>query len=156
MEPPDTAMPHQHFSLTQKSLLYAAKTLLGAAICWYGLAWAGVTNPIWAVITVIIVSDADLSGTPTLAKARRHQHHCGVWSGITSLLLFGYSPGGCILTAAITVLLVTSLQYYPANWRLAPVTVVILMDAGRQAATSRAGRHLRCRCAGAAVYPLSA
>lgn len=126
-------MPRTHFSLTQKSLFYSAKTFLGAAICWYGLAWLGVANPIWAVITVIIVSDADLSGTATLAKARVINTAVGCASGIVSLLLFGYSPLICLLTAAVTVLFVTSLQYYPANWRLAPVTVIILMDSGRQA-----------------------
>jgi len=126
-------MPNNHFSLTQKSLFYAAKTLLGAGICWYALMWCGVANPIWAVITVIIVSDADLSGTAALAKARVINTAVGCLSGIVSLLVFGYSPMICLLTAAITVLFVTSLQYYPANWRLAPVTVIILMDAGRQA-----------------------
>jgi len=131
-------MPQNHFTLTQKSLLYAVKTLLGAGICWYALAWLGVDNPIWAVITVIIVSDADLSGTATLAKARVINTAVGCASGVLSLLFFGYSPLICLLTAAVTVLFVTSLQYYPANWRLAPVTVVILMDAGRQAVDKQA------------------
>jgi len=127
------AMTNQHFSLTQKSLFYSAKTLLGSGICWYGLTLLGMADPIWAVITVIIVSDADLSGTAVLAKARVINTAVGCVSGIVSLLLFGYSPLLSLVTAAVTVLFVTSLQYYPANWRLAPVTVVILMDAARQA-----------------------
>jgi uncharacterized membrane protein YccC len=126
-------MLHRHFSLTQKSLLYSAKTLLGACLCWYGLTAFGVDNPIWSVITVIIVSDADLSTTATLAKVRVINTAVGCASGLISMLLFGYTPLVCLLTAAVTVLFVTSLQRYPANWRLAPVTVVILMNAGSQA-----------------------
>ena len=126
-------MPNQHFSLTKKSLFYSAKTLLGAAICWYGLVACGLQDPLWAVISVIIVSDADLSGTASLAKVRVINTAVGCATGLLSLALFGYTPLGSMLTAAFTVLLVTSLQYYPANWRLAPVTVVIvMMDTGRE------------------------
>ena len=127
-----------HFSLTQKSLFYSAKTLLGSCLCWYTLTLFGVDNPIWSVITVIIVSDADLSTTANLAKVRVINTAVGCVSGLISMLLFGYSPLGCLLTAAITVLFVTSLQFYPANWRLAPVTVVILMNAGSQAVGKQA------------------
>jgi len=126
-------MKKLRFRFTKESLFYSAKTLLGAGICWYGLRISGVNNPIWAVITVIIVSDADLSTTATLAKTRVINTVVGCISGIIGLSLFGYTPLICLLTAAATVLLVTSIEHYPANWRLAPVTVVIVMDAGRQA-----------------------
>jgi uncharacterized membrane protein YccC len=125
-------MANRHFSLKQTSLLYAAKTLLGAILCWYGLAWFGVTNPLWAIISVIIVSDADFSGTMTLAKTRVVNTAVGCTVALISLILFRYSPWTCYLTAAATVLFITSINFYPANWRLAPVTVVIVMDAARQ------------------------
>ena len=120
-----------HFTLTQNSFLYASKTLLGALICWYGLEWIGVANPLWAIISVVIVSDADFSGTMKLAQARVVNTAVGCISAITALVIFGYSPWCCYLTAAGTVLIITSLDFYPANWRLAPVTVVIVMDAAR-------------------------
>jgi uncharacterized membrane protein YccC len=126
-------MLNRHFSLSEKSLFYAVKTLLGSCICWYGTLALGIDNPIWAVISVIIVSDADLSGTATLAKVRVINTAVGCGTGLISLLFFGYSPLVCLLTASVTVLLITSLQYYPSNWRLAPVTVVILMNAAQQA-----------------------
>jgi len=120
--------------LIKKSLLYASKTFAGAALCWYGLVAFGMKDPIWAVITVIIVSDPDLKTTRMLAKTRAINTAVGCFFGLTSLLIFGYVPWICLLTAAVTVLAITLIEHYPSNWRLAPVTVVIIMDAGRQAA----------------------
>jgi uncharacterized membrane protein YccC len=132
-------MPHAHFSLTQKSLIYAVKTLLGATICWYGLSWVSGVNPLWAIISVIIVSDTDFSGTMTLAKTRVLNTIVGCVSAMCSLILFGYGPWVCFLTAAATVLFITSIDFYPTNWRLAPVTVVIVMDAARHVADKKTG-----------------
>lgn len=121
--------------LRHKSLLYASKILLGAMIAWYGLSWCGIENPIWAVITVIIISDPSLTTTFDLAKARAINTVVGCTFGLSSLLLFGYSPLSTMLTVTLTVMIVTMIERYPTNWRLAPVTVIILMDAGRLATT---------------------
>lgn len=117
----------------RKALLYASKTFLGATICWYGLQFCGIANPVWAVITVILISDPDLTTTFGLAKARTINTLVGCFFGLGSLLLFGYNPALTLLTVALTVLCVTLIEKYPANWRLAPATVIILMDASRGA-----------------------
>ncbi len=119
----------------KRSLRYASRTLIGAAICWYGLRWAGITNPVWAVITVIIVSDPDIATTAELAKARAVNTAVGCLVGLIILLVLGYSPLGAIIGAALTVMAVMLIDRYPTNWRLAPVTVIIVMDAGRLAQT---------------------
>ncbi len=129
-------MPHR-LTIPQKSVLYASKTLLGGLVCWYGLSWLGVPHPIWSVITVMIVSDPDLTATRTLVHARIVNTLVGCVMGLLAMLIFGYSPLASIITAAVTVLLITSIKDYPTNWRLAPVTVVILMDAGRLAANHK-------------------
>lgn len=126
-------MPHARFSLTQKSLFYTTKTFLGGAFCWWVLTALHVPNPIWAVITVILVSDPDLSTAKSLVTARVVNTLVGCCIGLVALLLFGYSPLVAMLTASLTILLIMSIEHYPANWRLAPATVIILMDAGRLA-----------------------
>jgi len=120
--------------LIKKSVLYASKTFVGAFLCWYGLTALGLKDPIWAVITVIIVTDPDLKTTKMLAKTRAINTAVGCVFGLMSLLIFGYVPWICLTTAALTVFVITLIEHYPSNWRLAPVTVVILMDAGRTAA----------------------
>jgi len=120
-----------------KALIYASKTLLGALICWYGLLFLGVANPIWAVITVMIVSDPDVTTTLNLAEARAINTAVGCAVGLVTMLLFGYSPEASLFAAAFTVFVIMLIDRYPANWRLAPATVIILMDAGRLATSHR-------------------
>ncbi len=122
-------------SITSKSLLYPFNILIGSAICWYGLVLVGISNPIWSIITVILVSDPDLTTAITLARVRVINTIVGCVAALVSLLAFGYSPWSSFLTAAVIVLVVTSVEHYPANWRLTPVTVVIVMDASRKAMT---------------------
>ncbi|GAB1583334.1 FUSC family protein [Phyllobacterium phragmitis] len=121
----------------RKALTYASKTLLGALICWYGLLLLGVANPIWAVITVMIVSDPDVTTTLNLAEARAINTAVGCAVGLATMLLFGYSPEASLFAAAFTVFVIMLIDRYPANWRLAPATVIILMDAGRLASSHR-------------------
>ena len=128
-------------ALTHKSFVYASKIFLAASICWYGLTLAGIENPIWAVITVMVVSDPSLKTTFGLAKVRVINTFVGCAVGLASILYFGYSPINMILTATFTVACVTFTSRYPVNWRLAPVTVVILMDAGRLAQTHEEEFH---------------
>lgn len=127
--------------LTHKSFIYASKIFLASVISWYGLILAGIENPIWAVITVMVVSDPSLNTTLGLAKVRALNTIVGCAFGLISIFLFGYSPMIMILTAVLTVTCVNMISRYPVNWRLAPVTVVILMDAGRLAATHQAEFH---------------
>ncbi|PRD43866.1 FUSC family protein [Phyllobacterium phragmitis] len=121
----------------KKALVYASKMFLGAAICWYGLLLMGVSNPIWAVITVLIVSDPDVTTAFNLAKTRTLNTAVGCTVGLTTMLIFGYSPEASVFMMALTVFVIMLIDHYPANWRLAPATVFIVMDAGRLAATQR-------------------
>ncbi len=128
-------------ALSHKSFVYASKVLMASLICWYSLTLAGIPNPIWAVITVFVVSDPDLNTTFGLAKVRGLNTIVGCAIGLASIFYFGYSPLVMILSAAFTVMLVMRVPRYPVNWRLAPVTVVILMDAGRLAQTHEEEFH---------------
>jgi len=124
-------MISSHLTLTQKSIIHALTTFVGAYVCWHMLVWAGIKNPIWGVITVILVSDPDLSAAMKLSKVRSINTIVGCVMALVSLMMFGYSPVNCFITAAVTILITTSIVHYPSNWRLAPVTVVIIMDACR-------------------------
>ena len=132
-------MNTQRLDRLKKAFIYATKTLLGGLICWYGLSFLGVDDPIWAVITVIIVSDADIRATLNSAMARTINTTVGCAVGMTTMLLFGYSPQAGLVAAGFTVFAILLIDKYPSNWRLAPATVVILMDAGRLAADYHQG-----------------
>lgn len=128
-------MAFVHLSHPEKALLYASKTLLGCLICWFALQWAGIEHPIWAVITVLIISDPDVRTTLALSQARAINTAVGCVIGMITIWLVGYSPIASLFGAALTVFVILMIDRYPVNWRLAPATVVIVMDAGRFAQT---------------------
>lgn len=126
-------MPKLSFEFTKISVAYVIIILLGTTISWVGLTWMGIANPIWAVISVVLVSDPDSTATKQLVRTRVINTLVGCFLGLLSLLLLGYQPAVIIITVALTTLLVTTIKHYPANWRLAPATVIILSDAAHQA-----------------------
>lgn len=134
-------MAYIHLTLPQKSLLYASKTMIGALICWGVLHLIGIDNPMWAMITVVLVSDPDLNTARTLVAARVVNTIVGCAIGLSALLLFDFSLWVALAAAALTILVITSIERYPTNWRLAPVTVLILFDAARNAASPQDEIH---------------
>lgn len=134
-------MPRYHLSLTQKSLLYASKIFIGAVTCWGALALLGIDNPLWSIITVVLVSDPDLNTARTLVIARVINTIVGCSVGFVALTTFGFTLPVAIATITVLVLLITSIENYPVNWRLAPVTVLILLDASRHASTAAEEIH---------------
>ncbi len=122
-------------------MLYASKIFVGALICWGILLLCGIENPLWAIITVVLVSDPDLNIARTLVIARVINTIVGCTVGFIALTLFGFSLPVAIITITLLVLLITSIEHYPVNWRLAPVTVLILLDASRNAANAHEEIH---------------
>lgn len=121
--------------INKKSLIYAVNIFLGSCICWYSLTHLGLPDPMWAIITVILVSDPDLSTLMTLSKMRVINTLVGCVAGFVCLLAFGYNPWISFCAAAIVIIVITSLENYPANWRLTPVTIFIVMNASKNATT---------------------
>ncbi|MDN0077668.1 FUSC family protein [Crenobacter sp. SG2303] len=122
-------MTFPQFEPSQQSLLYAGKVLIGCMIVWFGLSALGVEDPIWAAITVVIVSEPDFVRAREQVKARVINTLTGCAVSLAGILLLGSSLTSMLISVVVAVLLVTSLKRYPASWKLAPVTVLILMHA---------------------------
>lgn len=129
-------MAFVHFSNLGKALHYASQTFIGCLISWFALRGIGIEHPIWSMMTVFIVSDPDIHTTLSLARVRAINTAVGCTIGMVMIWLVGYSPVISLFAAAITVGVVVMIDNYPSNWRLAPATVVIIMDAGSAAQTS--------------------
>lgn len=134
-------MARYSLSLTQKSLLYASKMCVGALACVGTLHLFGIDNPLWAIITVVLVSDPDLNTARTLVITRVINTIVGCSIGFAALSTFGFTLPVAIVTITLMVLLITSIERYPVNWRLAPVTVLILLDASRHASSAQEEMH---------------
>ena len=108
-------------------LQYAVRILIGCAIVWFVLDRVNHPNSLWAVISVIIVTEPELSAAFLAFNSRIVNTLIGCAIGLSILL-------GIV----VSVVICTSFIRVPGSWRVAPVTVAILMtpsvlDGGRAA-----------------------
>jgi uncharacterized membrane protein YccC len=116
------------FHPNRQSLWYVGKILAGAMISWFGLGALGLHQPYWAIITICIASDPDLTSAKKLVGARALNTLVGAAVGLAGVMIGGLTTPTLFICLGITTFLVTAVPRYPANWRLAPVTVVIIME----------------------------
>jgi uncharacterized membrane protein YccC len=121
-----------------QSLLYVGKILAGALISWFGLGALGLDRPYWAIITICIVSEPNLESAKRLVAVRSLNTLVGAAVGLSGVMIGGLTPTTMFVCLAVTTLLVTTVPRYPANWRLAPVTVVIIMEVAAIQGSDRA------------------
>lgn len=122
---PRLTLPHCTFK--PLSLAYALKIALATLLVWPGLTALGIQQPVWAVVTIAAVSDPNLSAARQLVVNRVTNTLVGCVVAILTVVLFGATLWSMIGALALSVILVTSIEHYPVNWRLAPITVAILM-----------------------------
>lgn len=116
----------------QNALVYIVKILSGTLLSWFGLRAVGIAEPYWAVISVIIVTEPDFSVARANFRARLINTLSGSAIAFLTLVVLG-GTFWAMLTALIVAVLVAMLwSGYPSNWRLGPITVVILMSAALQ------------------------
>jgi len=116
-------------SLRDNALLYVSKLLTGSIIVWYGLRAVGIAEPIWALISLIVVTEPDVRIAKTNFRARVINTINGAIVACLALVVFGANFLAMLVAMTVSVLIAMSLQNYPPNWRLAPNTTVVLMAA---------------------------
>jgi len=121
----------------KNALIYLIKIISGALILWYGLRAIGFSEPYWAMISLIIVTEPDIALAKANFRARLINTISGSIVACLSLVLFGANFASLLIALTAAVIVAMLWQNYPANWRLGPATVVILMSA----AFTGAGLH---------------
>lgn len=115
------------FILEHKPSLYTIRILLGCLIVWTSLSYLGDDKKIWAIISVIVVSDPDFETVRTSAISRIVNTVTGCLTGLLCMYVAGINFYSLMAGITISVLLSTSFKQYPASWKLAPSTVAIVM-----------------------------
>ena len=106
---------------------YAVRILVGCIIVWFILGHLNHRNPLWALITVINVTEPELSAAFLAFKSRIVNTLIGCAVGLSFLYLLGPSHWSILLGIIVSVIICTSFIRVPGSWRVAPVTVAILM-----------------------------
>jgi uncharacterized membrane protein YccC len=106
---------------------YAVRVLIGCLIVWFVLDRTNHHNQLWAVISIITVTEPDLSAALMAFNSRMVNTFIGRAVGLGFLYLTGPSYGSILLGIIVSVLMCTHLIRVPGSWRVAPVTVAIVM-----------------------------
>jgi uncharacterized membrane protein YccC len=116
-------------SPNKNALIYTVKILTGSVILWFGLRALGIEQPYWALISLITVTEPDLTQARLNFKARMINTFTGTVIAVVVLVLMGSGLEALLVAVTVAVLAAFIVHNYPANWRLAPTTVVVLMSA---------------------------
>ncbi len=106
---------------------YAIRILIGTSILCFMLQWLGDTNPLWAIISLIIVTEPKIEAAWLTFKARIINTIVGALMGLVFLLLIGQQTWLLPVALTITVLISTYFIRLPLGWRVAPITTAIIM-----------------------------
>jgi uncharacterized membrane protein YccC len=102
------------------ALHYAIRIFIGAVIVEFGMSYIGV-NPIWAMVSLITVTEPQIKTAWTVFSARFLNTLIGCLTGVCFLLAVA------VLIGALLSITFTNMQQ---GWRIGPVTVAIIMSAG--------------------------
>jgi len=117
----------RYFSIKSTEISFALRILIGCIIVWFTLDFFHDSKKIWALISVIVVSDPNFNAVRDNAKSRLVNTLVGCMVGLTFIYFFGTGFLTTMAAVAVSVLISTSFKKYPTSWKLAPVTVIILM-----------------------------
>ncbi len=115
------------FSFNNNSLLYAFRILVGCMIVWLTLNYFHDSKKVWALISVIIISDPDFENVRNSTISRVVNTLTGCLLGIFFIYFTGVNLLSLMLAITVAVVISTSFKKYPTSWKLAPVTVAIIM-----------------------------
>lgn len=109
---------------------YATRILIGTTLVALLLRAVGDATPLWAMISVVVVSEP-LLGTAVLAfRSRLLNTLIGSLVGLACLAVVGPAFWALPLGMSLAVLVCTYLVRVPLSWKIAPVTVALVMAAG--------------------------
>lgn len=121
------------------SLRHASDIFLGTLLLWVILRAVGDRNPVWAIISFIVVSDPDLHIAWPSFISRFFNTLTGCVIGILSLVIFGPVEWILPFALALTVLVCTNLIKTPGSWKIGPATTALVLTAALVEKSSAVG-----------------
>jgi uncharacterized membrane protein YccC len=118
------------FSPNKLAFVYAVRILLGCLIVWWTLDFFHDTKKLFALISVIVVTDPDFANVRTSMISRIVNTIIGCGIGLLFIYFTGIHLWTAMLAVTISVVISTSFRNYPSSWKLAPATVLIVMMPG--------------------------
>lgn len=122
---PQSASPGQ-----PSGLQYASRIVIGCVLVWLMFHHFIQRNPLWAVISVIIVTEPEINAAWLAFHSRILNTLIGCAVGLLLIYVVGTGPWSILLGIALSIFVCTHFIRVPGSWRVAPVTVAIVMTPG--------------------------
>jgi len=117
----------------------AFRIMIGAGIAWLLVRNLAHHDPLWAMISVVIVSDVELDATLIAFRGRAFNTIIGCVVGLIFLYAFGAASWSILLGMSAAVLISTHFVQTLTAWRIAPVTAALVMMPGILQGSAQAG-----------------
>lgn len=122
-----------HYTRDPLALHYAVRIFIGTAFLWILLQRMGDAHAIWAIISMVFVTEPHMKTAVDTFRLRIY--NTAVGCGIALVALFIAGPRAWTLPIGVTlaVLLSTRTPESPAAWRTTPVAAGVVLTAGLEA-----------------------
>jgi uncharacterized membrane protein YccC len=114
------------FSFNTKALLYISRIVIGCMIVWWSLYFLPDNKKLFALISVIVVTEPDIATLRDATKSRILNTIVGCVLGLIFIHLSATFLS-MLIAISVSVVISTSFKKYPSSWKLAPVTVMLVM-----------------------------
>ena len=118
---------------------FAINTFIATAIVWFTLLQLGVSNPIWAIASMMAAADPEPKEARRMFRSRFINVSVGCGVGFGVLLLDTQSHWMLPFALALTVLISSYVIRIKTMWRQAPITAAIVIAAGLAQGARAAG-----------------
>jgi uncharacterized membrane protein YccC len=144
--------PDTTSAMVPSGMGYAVRILAGTTIAWLTLARFKNVDPLWAIISVVIVSEPELQTAMLAFKSRTANTLIGGAVGLVFLFVLGPAVWSILLAMAVSVVICTSFIRVPLSWRIAPVTVALVMTPSVLNHSTSAGLSIALRRTGEVLF----
>lgn len=135
------SFPHQG----EFAVRFAVNVFVGSAIVWHTLLYLEVSNPIWAVASMIAATDPKVDVAARMFKSRMINVFVGCVVGMIFLTLGRSEIWILPVTLAATVLVSSYLIGIQTMWRQAPITAALVIASGLTSHSKLSGVELGMR-----------
>jgi uncharacterized membrane protein YccC len=115
------------------------RIVIGAAIVWLIASRFAHHDPLWGMVSVVIVSDTELNAALTAFRGRVLNTLIGCAIGLLALYAMGPQSWSILVAMSVAVLVSSNFALTVPAWRIAPVTVAIVMMPGLLIGSRTAG-----------------
>jgi uncharacterized membrane protein YccC len=109
---------------------YTVRIFIGTAALWFITQTMHTPAPLWAIISLIIVTEPQMRLAWLAFRSRMINTLMGAVVGFAVLALRGIDAATFVSAIAFTALLSTYINRVQQGWRLAPITTALVISAG--------------------------